>query len=820
MNQAQVASKICPSCGARYPTDALFCPNDGTPLTSAQGTSEAGADAPDPYLGREISGHIDVRQLAGIGAMGRVYRAFQRGIERDVAVKILHRELSANQQLVARFHREAKVASRLSHPNVVQVHLAGQLPDGAMYIVMEYLDGLSLQSALAAAGGAMPLPRALHIALQICDAAGEAHAQGIVHRDLKPENVMLVRRGEDSDYVKVLDFGIARLNWGEQSMATAAGLIFGTARYISPEGAQGEGVGPSGDVYAVATLLYQMLAGRTPFEGDQAVALLVQQIHDAPPPLRSVPRAAYVPDPIAAVVMKNLAKEPSGRALDGRSLGRMLLDAAKASGLSPEDLVPRSILLGSKAAAMQLAPMQRTKQLALGQNEPGVREPSGPTGEARERAEAAGAPAFPAPRRSGPTPAAATVAEAPPGGPARPEPSAAKGAAGAATTKWVPPAEFHAPLGPPGDPPPRARASSSSVDPTLDDEPPPPPPRPAMASEPRVRTELSEPAPIVEPYVMKPTLESPVHVPAAPSKPPSTVETTLNDEEAEVLLRRRRSRLVAVWLLCFLFGVIIGAAVLYNRGVIGPNAGRGSLDETISRADAAMRLKHWDEPSGDCVRDITDDGLRRWPGDPRLLDIRERSADELVKEAVGQRFAGDLPGALHLAHLANELDPTDTTAQHLVDEYEQETAKPIPSDTTALVTPDAGASTRPPKPAPPGATPHAAVDVSVPRPRVGQSVTFLGKVSAGGGVPRAIDDPHFRLSGPGLSPDTRLAALGDAPGVFRTAFAFLEPGRYEVTFDARVEGILLKATRTVIVDDTGAPPPTNTPLPPPSGKWL
>src|SRR6202041_1504914 len=114
----------------------------------------AAAAASDPYLGREILGHIEVRQLVGIGAMGKVYRAFQKGIDRDVAVKILHRELSANQALVARFHREAKVASRLAQPNVVHVLLTGQLPDGAMYIVMEYLDGISLHSAVAAVGGA------------------------------------------------------------------------------------------------------------------------------------------------------------------------------------------------------------------------------------------------------------------------------------------------------------------------------------------------------------------------------------------------------------------------------------------------------------------------------------------------------------------------------------------------------------------------------------------------------------------------------------------------------------------------------------------
>ena len=222
--------------------------------------------------------------------MGRVYRAFQKGIDRDVAVKILHRELSADHMLVARFHREAKVASRLAHPNVVHVLLTGQLPDGALYIVMEYLDGLSLQSALGAAGGAMPLPRALHIALQLCDAAGEAHAQGVVHRDLKPENVMLVKRADDPDYVKVLDFGIARLNWGEQSMATAAGLIFGTARYISPEGARERRSGRRGTSTPSRRWSTRCSSGRTPFDGDQAVALLVHQIHD-PPPLRRASRA-------------------------------------------------------------------------------------------------------------------------------------------------------------------------------------------------------------------------------------------------------------------------------------------------------------------------------------------------------------------------------------------------------------------------------------------------------------------------------------------------------------------------------------------------
>ncbi len=339
------ADKVCPKCKGVFSGDSLYCPDDGTPLNIGTILGDE-ALTKDPYLGQVIHGDIEIRQLAGVGAMGRVYRAFQRGVDRLVAVKILHRELSTNKEIVGRFHREAHVASRLQHPHVVQVYLTGEMSDKAMYIVMEYLDGLSLQSALSAAGGGLALARALHITLQLCDAVGEAHAQGVVHRDLKPENVMLVRRGLDDDFVKVLDFGIARVNWGDQSMATQQGLIFGTARYISPEGAQGEAVGPESDVYAIATLLYQMLAGETPFDGDQAVGILIRQIGDPPPLLTSHARASNVPRPIADAIMRNLAKPRGQRAPNARTFGRMLLDAIRESGLNVEDLLTRPSLLG------------------------------------------------------------------------------------------------------------------------------------------------------------------------------------------------------------------------------------------------------------------------------------------------------------------------------------------------------------------------------------------------------------------------------------------------------------------------------------------
>lgn len=331
---SQAGSKVCTSCGRTYGDEAVFCPKDGSALVPNVGNRR---DA-DSFLGREILGHIQIKSLIGSGAMGRVYRAHQKGVDRDVAVKILHKDLASNPDIVQRFLREAKVASKLNHPNVVQVLLAGQLDDGTLYLVMEFLDGVSLQSALLAAGGVLPLERALHVAIQVCEAMGLSHEHGVVHRDIKPENVMLVKRGDDPDFVKVLDFGIARISAPGSGTETQAGLVFGTARYLSPEGAKGEPVGPPSDCYALATVLYQCLAGRTPFENDSSVSLLVSQIHDPPPPLRT---RAHVPPAIEAVIMRNLVKDPAQRDPDGHALARNLLDAAVAAGLSAEDLVAR-----------------------------------------------------------------------------------------------------------------------------------------------------------------------------------------------------------------------------------------------------------------------------------------------------------------------------------------------------------------------------------------------------------------------------------------------------------------------------------------------
>jgi serine/threonine-protein kinase len=288
--------------------------------------------------------------------MASVYTAHQTGVERKVAVKILHRELCQNAVLVARFQREARAAAHLRHPHVVEIIALGMVPprDGEAsrepYLVLEFLDGLTLRSALLAAGGALPLTQALHIVLQICDAVGEAHDHGIVHRDIKPENAMLVRRGDDAHFVKLLDFGLSRWNdQGGGSFETQAGSILGTARYLSPEGARGEPVGPAGDVYSIATILFECLAGRTPFDGDKPVAILVDQVKTPAPDVRTFERARGVAAPLATLLARALSKDPNVRPSDGRALGRAITEAALASGVTPGELLPSTTLLGGAA---------------------------------------------------------------------------------------------------------------------------------------------------------------------------------------------------------------------------------------------------------------------------------------------------------------------------------------------------------------------------------------------------------------------------------------------------------------------------------------
>jgi serine/threonine protein kinase len=324
----------CEKCGAEYGPEVVFCPEDGAPVSNRNQRS-----GPDPLLGRVVRGEFRLEQLLGVGAMGRVYRAHQLFVERPVAVKILHEELLADAALVARFQREAQATARIRSPHVISVLSAGTLEaedgktSGAAYLVLEYLDGLSLRSLLAGSG-TLPLSRALDVALQIGLAVGEAHRLGVVHRDLKPENVMLVQADGHEDFVKVLDFGMARFDQGSSEFRTRAGAVLGTARYISPEGARGEPVGPPADVYSLATILFECLAGDTPFNGQNAVAILLRQAGEPAPDIRTTLRGKAVPAPLATFLARCLSKAPNERPEHGRAFCRELLTTAQESSLS------------------------------------------------------------------------------------------------------------------------------------------------------------------------------------------------------------------------------------------------------------------------------------------------------------------------------------------------------------------------------------------------------------------------------------------------------------------------------------------------------
>ncbi len=252
--------------------------------------------------------------------MGRVYSAEHVLMRKRLAIKVLHRELTTMTEVVARFEREAMAAANIDHPNVAAATDFGKLPDGAVFLVLEYVQGKSLRDEIAT--GPIAPERALHITRQIAAGLGSAHALDIVHRDLKPENVMLVDKGGDPDFVKVLDFGIAKVPIGEvpqpketpaHTPITKAGMVFGTPEYMAPEQALGQTVDGRADLYALGVILYEMLSGSRPFSSQSQVGILGQQLSKPPPKISERAPGIIVPPAVEAVAMKLLEREASAR---------------------------------------------------------------------------------------------------------------------------------------------------------------------------------------------------------------------------------------------------------------------------------------------------------------------------------------------------------------------------------------------------------------------------------------------------------------------------------------------------------------------------
>jgi eukaryotic-like serine/threonine-protein kinase len=320
--------------------------------------------------------HLD--QILGRGGMGTVYSGEHVYIRKKVAVKVLHSQFARFDEAVDRFLREARAASSINHPNIVDVTDFGPLPEGGVFFVMEYLDGTSIEDMIEREG-AIPLHRALNITNQIALALAAAHDKGIIHRDLKPDNIMLIRkpgrrdvvrainpkvrdddptgqfvveREDTYDFVKVLDFGIAKVLAPDglaESGMTLQGAIFGTPEYMSPEAARGEDVDHRSDIYSLGVILYDMLCGRPPFDAEAAAEVLAMHINEPPPQPRQLAPHMEITEAAERLVLRALEKDPDRRHQHMDELREELQDCfgsvayrRNASGLEPRGPEARS----------------------------------------------------------------------------------------------------------------------------------------------------------------------------------------------------------------------------------------------------------------------------------------------------------------------------------------------------------------------------------------------------------------------------------------------------------------------------------------------
>ena len=310
--------------------------------------------------GTLVDGRYRIVRRIGSGGMADVYAAEDTHLGREVALKVLHRRFAQDQEFVERFRREAKAAAGLSHPNVVGVFDRGE-HEGTYYIAMECLTGRTLKEIVSSEA---PLPQlqVIDLGVQVLQAAGFAHAGGVIHRDFKPHNVIV----DDQGHAKVTDFGIARAGASEM---TETGSIMGTAHYLSPEQAQGHSVTAASDLYSIGVMLYEMLAGRLPFEGDSAVAIALKHLSEQPTPLSQL--RPDVHPALEAVVMAALAKDPAQRwqsaddFVQGLEAARAQIEAGANGGQGTAVFAPIPLPAGddgSEGTAAVLAPVSEPRE--------------------------------------------------------------------------------------------------------------------------------------------------------------------------------------------------------------------------------------------------------------------------------------------------------------------------------------------------------------------------------------------------------------------------------------------------------------------------
>lgn len=296
---------ICPACGHKNPASAKYCQNDGFPLRDG--------NPDDPLVGRLV-GNYRLLERKGEGGFGVVYLAEHNNLKTRFAVKILHPQFSANRHIAERFRREALAAGKMRHENVVSIADFDQAPGVGLYYAMEYLEGKTLKSSLDDGEEFSP-NRILHVARQVTSAMERVHSLNIIHRDLKPENIFLLEEGGVNDYVKLVDFGIAKLMDEEGASLTRTGLSVGTPLYMSPEQARGnlKALGPRSDIYSWGVILFEMLTYRPPFFSENPHEVVMMQIREMSPRLSEVcPDRTYSPA-LEDFIRRVLAKDPADR---------------------------------------------------------------------------------------------------------------------------------------------------------------------------------------------------------------------------------------------------------------------------------------------------------------------------------------------------------------------------------------------------------------------------------------------------------------------------------------------------------------------------
>ncbi len=339
--------RICPQCGTRFEQPIQYCPNDGSQTYEA---SDDKTKPADPLLGRVIDGRYRIEQQIGEGGMGVVYQATHTVLQKRLALKVLRGDSGRDADVVQRFMQEAQAATSIGHPNIIDISDFGRLPDGSVYFVMEFLDGTSL-SDMIKRGGSVPTTEALHLVRQMASALEAAHARGIVHRDLKPDNIFIIRQGQDPRFVKVLDFGVAKVG-GAASKLTKTGMVFGTPHYMSPEQAAGHTVDQRTDIYALGVIMYEMFTGKVPFDADTFMGILSKHMFEPPARPSDVKGAAL--GPLETVILRSLEKNPDHRY---QSMAEMLadLDTVAAGGTIHVGGRPGVPAPGNLAGALQPA---------------------------------------------------------------------------------------------------------------------------------------------------------------------------------------------------------------------------------------------------------------------------------------------------------------------------------------------------------------------------------------------------------------------------------------------------------------------------------